>query len=104
MIVRHGALQQPDLVRGLEDGGREPGLDVPLDVAVEEVDARVVGAVAEHDVAALVDLDGVATHGDRGRVLADEVGVVGRVGGRPRDDLEGVPVEVPGVVAVVVVD
>lgn len=92
-----------DVERGLNDGGDEPRGDVPFDVAVEEPDAGVVGAEAEHDVAVGVDEDGVAAHGRRreggyvGGVV--EAGVVVAA----VDYLEGVAVEMEGVFSGIVV-
>ena len=37
--------------------------DVPLEMAVEELDARVVGDPSQRDGAASGDTDGVAAHG-----------------------------------------
>lgn len=39
---------------------------MPLDVAVEEPHARIIGAEAQDDVAVWIDEDGVAAHGGGG--------------------------------------
>lgn len=85
---------------------------MPLDVAVEEPHARVVGAEAQRDVAVGVNEDGVAAHGDRwvrgcGCVVEEHRLVVrvveaGGFGGSG-DELEVVRVQVEGVLAGVVV-
>lgn len=58
-------------VGGDDGGGRgherdgEPGLEVPLNVAVEEPRARVVGAEAQRRARPRLHLHGVAAHGVR---------------------------------------
>ena len=90
-----------ELQRRFDHGGDEPLVDVPLDVAVEEPDAGVVGLEAKHDVAGGVEDEGVAAHGD------GWVGCLGGVGGgevagvfrRAGDGLEVVAMEMEGVFA-----
>ena len=74
---------------------------MPFDVAVEEPDARVVGAETEDDVAVGSDHEGVSTHGDFGEGLI--VDVVARELLGADDGLEGVAVEMEGVLAWIVV-
>lgn len=82
----------------------QPGLDVKLDVAVEEVDTRVSGSEAKDKVVILVDLDRVAAHGDARELGAVAVVCDGRFGlhvGGAGDDLELVAVEMERMAAVV---
>ena len=66
-------------------------------MAVEEPDARVIGAEAQDDIAAWADHEGIALHGySREGFVAD---VVSCVFGGADDGLEGVPVEMEGVFA-----
>ena len=82
-----------DVEWGLDDSGNEPRGNVPLDVAVEEPDTRVVGAEAEDGVAVGVDEDGVATHGRCGEVRGSGGVVEAGFVLAAVDDLEGVAVE-----------
>ena len=93
---------------GLDHGGRQAGLDVPLDVAVEEEDAGVIGFEAQHDVALLGDLHGVPAHGDASGGGVVDRGAVGagcfvgkHAGSGASDHLELVAVQVKGVATVV---
>lgn len=82
---------------GFDHGGDEAGRDVPFDVAVEEPDARVIGAEAQDYVAVWADHEGIAAHGDGGESAVAGVGAGGVVGAD--EGLEGVAVEVEGVFA-----
>lgn len=96
-----GDLQLALQFRGrLDQGGHEPRHDVPLDVAVEQVHARVVGPEPERQVAPRADARRVALQGAAVRRRQLLAFVVAAVGQAPRDDLEPVPVRVPGVRAV----
>lgn len=92
-----------DVERAFDHGGGETGGDVPFDVAVEEPDAGVVGAEAHDDVAVGVYQDGVALHGGGGH--GGDIGgvVVAGVFFATGDELEGVAVEMEGVLSGVVV-
>lgn len=52
-----------DLSRGFDEGCRHARFDVPLDVAVEELDARVVGQPTDGDGAVAGHQDRIAAHG-----------------------------------------
>ena len=60
---RNVEFQGLDLRRRFDEGGCETGFDVPLEMAVEEVDAGVVGHPAEGYGAGAWHLDGVTAHG-----------------------------------------
>ena len=91
-----------DVIRRLDQGGHEAGVDVPLDVAVEGPNAGVVGLEADDDVGVLVGHDGIALQWRRG-----DVGIVAGKGTdvwvAALDNLEVVAVNVPWVQVVVVV-
>lgn len=110
-------------LRRFDEGGREAGFDVPLDVAVEQPDACmfdqfglessngicrvliwIVGLEAQHEVAVCKDGDSVAAHGDCREI--GRVAVVGAsVWGRSCDNLDMMTVEVERVgVGVDIVD
>lgn len=92
-----------DLEGRLDKGHGQARVHVPLDVAVEEPDARVVRLEAQDKVARGRHDDGVAAHGHR-REVGHVAGVpVARVVVAAVDDLERVPVQVEGVLARVVV-
>jgi len=97
----------PQLLGRLDDGGRQPGLEVPLDVAVEQVHARVVGLEPQHRVRLGHHHDGVAPGRYRVVLVVGErgAGPVARSGGGSAQNLEVVAVQVEGVGdKVVVVD
>lgn len=79
----------------LDERRREAHLDVPLDVAVEEEDARVVGLDAQPRVRAAVDADDVSPR-RRGAGVAGPVKDAGAAL-RSLNDLELVAVQVEGV-------
>lgn len=90
----------------LDHGRRQAAVHVPFDMAVEEPDARVVSAEADHEIAHRLDYEGVTAHRYRGDNITG-------LGPRPvevqcivvasRDDLEGVSVQVERMFAAVVV-
>lgn len=84
----------------LDEGGHEARDDVPLDVAVEQVHARVVGEEPECHEAAGVNRGRVAPARARARRLQGTSRIVAAVGGASRDDLVAITVRVPGVRAV----
>ena len=88
-------------IGGFDHGGDEARGDVPFDMAVEEPDARVIGAETDDEVAVGADHEGVAAHGDGGECLVADV--VSRFFLGADDGLEVVAVEVEGVFAWVVV-
>ena len=88
-------------IGGFNHGGDQARGNVPFDMAVEEPDARVVGAETNDEVAVGSDHEGVAAHGDGGEGLVADV-VAGFLLGAD-DGLEVVAVEVEGVLARVVV-
>ena len=90
------------LERRLDHGGDQPRVDVPLDVAVEEPDARVVAAEAQHDVAVGAHPEGIAAHGYRREGGVGRI-VVAAVLLAASDGLEVVAMEVEGMFAWVVV-
>lgn len=92
---RHVRLQGE---RRLDHRRYQPRRRVPLDVAVEEPDSRVVGPEPDHVVAERPHQEDVAAHGDRGELVLGRVGgVVGaRVVETAGDRLEVVAVEVEG--------
>lgn len=97
-----GDVFQLQFLGGFDHGDLEAGLNVPLDVAVEEPNARVIGAKPYDQVRVLVGHDGVSAQGevgDGGWVALEGTGF--RVGAL--DDLEFVPVQMPGVQVVLVV-
>jgi hypothetical protein len=89
-----------DVQGRLDDGGDEPGRDVPFDVAVEEPHTRVVGAKSEDGVAVGVDEDRVAAHRGGREVFLDGGVVEAGFIVAAMDDLESVAVEMEGVSAV----
>lgn len=64
MIFRERQMQRLQLLRCFNKGHGQTSLNMPLDVAVEERDARIVGLEPEHRIAIPVDEDGVSAHGD----------------------------------------
>ena len=81
-------LQYRDHDKGRRNDGR---VQVPIDVAVEEPWARIVGEEADRDVVTSVaDTHHIATHG--------VIEIVGRIPGAT-DHGEGVPMQVNGVLA-----
>ena len=102
MLIRNILLL--DQQRGLDKRRRQAGLNVPLDVAMEEPNARIVRLVPHHHIPARIDLDDIASHrlgGEAALLAGVGTGVFGGAG----DDLEVVAVEMHGVAAgVVVVD
>lgn len=101
MVIGDGKVAEP--LGGLDDGGRETHLDVPLNVAVEEVDAGVLGLEAQNGVGVAHDGDGVAARGLLVEAGAGDAGPDACAGSGASDDLEVVAVEVEGVVGFVVV-
>lgn len=103
MVLRNHDI--PQHVGRLDDRRRQPHLDVPLDMAVEQVHPGVISVEAQHG-------EGLREHGDgvaprrlgvipaRGALRA---GPVARAGVRAVEDLEVVAVEVEGVDAPFVV-
>ena len=92
-----------DIERRLDDRRDEPRCNVPLDVAVKQPHARVIGAKAQHDVAVGIHEDGVAAHGSGGESFGFGRVVETCVVFAAVDDLEGVAVEMEGVLSGVVV-
>lgn len=88
------------LRRRLDQRRHQPRHDVPLDVAVEQVHARVVGPEPDRQVRPRVEHDRVALQRPAVRRLEGAARVVAAVGRGPRDDLERVAVRVPGMPAV----
>ena len=97
-----GELAAAQAVGGLDDGGRQAHLDVPLDVAVEQPDSGVVGLEAQHGEGLGHDGDRVA-HGRRRRVVDVAARPVARAADGAVEDLEVVPVQVERVGRVVLV-
>lgn len=96
-----------ELSRCFDESEGQAGFDVPLDVAVEERDAWVVGFEADDGVAVTVNEDGVSAHGRRWGVevgWGSERWPVVRTGARACDDLEFVAMEMERVSASVVVN
>lgn len=91
MVVGEGEAAQA--VGGLDEGGGQAHLDVPLDVAVEEPDARVGGVEAEDGVRVGHDGDGVA-QGRRGGVVDVAAGPAAGAAARAVEHLEVVAVQV----------
>jgi hypothetical protein len=67
MVV--GDYVAPQLLGRLNDGGYKAHIDMPLDVAVEQEDAGVVGREAQHNVRVAVDRDNIATRRRAGIVV-----------------------------------
>ncbi len=57
-----GYTQTAEFFGSFDDSGDEPHDNMPLDVAVEEPDARVVGFEAQNDVGFRIHGNGVALH------------------------------------------
>ena len=89
-----------ELIGRLDDGGGQTHLDVPLDVAVEEPDARVVGLEAQDGEAAGVDRDRVAL-GRLAVVVGVALGPLAGSGLGPVEHLEVVAVQMERVVGTV---
>ena len=90
-----GESQAPQAVGRLDDGRGKAHLDVPLDVAVEEPDARVGRLEAQHEERVGHDGDRVA-HGRGAGVVDVAAGPVACVAAGAVQDLEVVAVEVEG--------
>ena len=106
MIIRDLQPLRLQLLRGFDERHRQPGLDVPFDMAVEQADPRIIGFESKDRIPASHDEERVAAHGDLGWWSGGNggFGAVGGAGAGARDDLEVVGVEVEGMVASVVVD
>ena len=79
-----------EIKRGFDERCHKAGRYVPLYVAVEEPDPRVVGAEAEDGVAVWSHHDGISLHRDPGKGFVADVDAGAFVGAY--DGLEGVPV------------
>lgn len=92
VVIRDGKVAEH--LRGLDDGSSQTHLNVPLNVAVEEVHARVGSLETQHSVRVAHDGDGITT----GRLLVQAsavgTGPVTSAGGRALEDLEVVAVKV----------
>jgi hypothetical protein len=104
MIVALGrrALGLGESLGSLDDGSHQTGLNVPLDVAVEEPDTGVVGAETQDGVAVVFDHDCVALDGGP-RDVGEQAFVGAAIEVGALQDLEVVAVQVPRVQVVVVV-
>lgn len=101
VVVGNGLLLGKHVGR-FDHGCDQAGFNVPLDVAMEQEDTWVVGLEAQHNVAASVDLNCVTTRRYFGNF--DFLWVVGSIGIRAGNDLEGVAVEMPWMMAAIAVD
>jgi len=91
VVLWEGQIAQA--VRGLDNGGSETHLDVPLDVAMEEPDAGVGGIEADDGMRVWHDGHGVAARRGAG-VAAVRARPVARAAGRTGQDLEVMTVQV----------
>ena len=90
---------------GFDESRRQPGLNVPFDVAVKECDARVIGLESKDCVAEPVNEERVPAHGDFGRWCRGYgVWCTAVVSGRAGDHLELMGVEVEGVGSIIIVN
>jgi hypothetical protein len=101
MTTRQPQLQRLQLLRCLNKTNRQPGLHMPLDMAMEQRNPWIIRPESNRRISAPVNHHCVSSHWDRrvrGHDAREVVGVAGAI-----DDLEIVPVEMEGVVVVVVV-
>lgn len=107
MTIQNIQLQLLQLGWGFNERHRHPGFRMPVDMAMEEGDARIIDLEADDDVAVFVDEEGVAAHWRLG-----EDGVRGRSegwsfawsGAGTLDYLDSVRVDVEWMGAAVEVD
>jgi hypothetical protein len=94
-MIRGNCVGNP--IRGFYDGSGQASADVPFNVAMNELNTRIIGFETKNNVAAAVDPDRVSSPWDCGKILSIVSDArVENVGSRAGHDLELVAMQMPG--------